>query len=147
MLQDPIVDFKPQVEAVTNTSGLMLLIYPKELFKGPSWDLTSAKEVYATVKRRLNELMRETDPETQSHLSICNDPEFSLRCLVTEPHRKAINAVSMHNGWQPEAVYHGFCANVGWMENVKTRLVDNLGAHHLRTPNMAASVGLSNSRR
>ena len=44
VLQDPIVDFKPQLEAVTNTSELMLLIYPKELFNGPSWDRNRVNE-------------------------------------------------------------------------------------------------------
>ena len=76
-----------------------------------------------------------------SRVEISSDPSFSLSRIATEPHRKAVNAVAVSNGWPAEALFQGFSANIGWLENVKTRLVDSEGSLHVRTPNIAAFMG------
>ena len=72
-----------------------------------------------------------------SHMGICSDPSFSLSRMATEPHRRVIIAVALSNGWPAEAVLQGHSANIGWLENPKTRLVEAEDALHAHTLNIA----------
>ena len=134
---DPMLEMNQQLARVDSVQALRAILYPAGLFKGPGYDLTSEKAVYQTVRRQLDGIMQ----CELSHVEVSSDPSFSLSRIATEPHRKAVNAVAVSNGWPAEALFQGFSANIGWLENVKTRLVDSEGSLHVRTPNIAAFMG------
>jgi hypothetical protein len=107
---DPLQEFLPLLAAagVEGMCQLMKKLYVPDLFVG----LENEKAVYKFVLKKLHEIAR----DTQTHVQVGDDPSFSLRCMTTVPHKKAIDAVAKHNGWAPEAVHQGFCVNVGWVD-------------------------------
>ncbi|CAK0836876.1 unnamed protein product [Prorocentrum cordatum] len=136
-VRDPMDDLAAELGKVTTERHLKSILCPADLFKGSCYDLTNAKAVYESVKF----LLRTIHSGQETHLEICNDLGFSLRCLTTEPHRKAIHACALRNGWPQEGLLQGIAATTGWLENVKTRLALSEGDVHHRSPNVPGFMG------
>ena len=134
---DPVEAVMVKLGNVRSERELKAVLYPSDLFKGQGYDLTNAKAVYQTIKAQL----RNIHTCQQTHVQLCSDPSFSLSCITTEPHRKAMISCALHNGWPPEALHQGFAATIGWLENTKTRLALSETDVHLRSPNVPGFMG------
>ena len=128
--EDPVASLMDNIRNASTLSDLRVQIHPPDLCR----ELTTA----STVKQTILSWLREIDSDTRDHQQIGSDSSFPIGLLVPIPYWKAIATVSMQQGWPAEALLQGVSVNTGWLEHHATRLVDVPGAHHKRTPSIAA---------
>lgn len=136
---DPCSSLLSAIQQATSIDQVRDILHVQGLFDG----LKSEDVVRDTVATWLSEITG----DARSHRVVAPDPSFSLRLLAPSVIIKAVHAVALHEGWQPECLLQDLFCNVGFMENTGTRLKESAEATHAITPNIPCLKAASSSAR
>jgi hypothetical protein len=136
---DPCAALLLALQGAASTEQVRDILHVQGLFDG----LKTEDAVRDTVTKWLSEI---TD-DARSHRVVAADPSFPLRLLAPSVIVKAVHAVALHEGWQPECLLQDMFCNVGFMEKTATRLKESAESTHAITPNIPCFKAASSSAR
>jgi hypothetical protein len=134
-LVDPVTAVLHQIRAAGTRAELRLCMHPPNLTHG----FRNTEETYHTVSLWCRQVVIE-ESSTVNEIAAAS-AQVSLRYLVPIPHRVAIGAVGVRNGWPKTGLLQGLLVNMTWLEHHSTRLVDAPGEEHKRAATIAALFG------
>ena len=133
-MQDPIPAILDRVKNAATWSSFRREVHPPDLFDG----LQTAKQIRKSVYERIQVILQ----RGHSHRQLAADcGQFSLRLLAPIPHKKAVDAICLRQGWSREGLWQGFLVNMGWLEHHASRAVSEPGDVHGRALPIAAFFG------
>jgi hypothetical protein len=136
---DPCAAALANLRRASSTSLVRDILHVQGLFDG----LGTEDAARDTVAKWLLDI----SADGRSHRVMATDPNFSLRLLAPSVVVKAVYAVALHEGWQPECLLQDIFCNVGFMEKTTTRLKECCEDTHSITPNIPCFKGASSSAR
>ena len=125
-----------QLDGVTTEEDMGKKIFPRNLFHG----LRTPRETADTIRSWLEQAWQ--DGQTLSHRELAAQAAFDMNLLGPSLWTRAVEAVAMHDGIDPESLNLALEANLGFLEHFNTRLKHTRESTHRGvSPNPSVMLG------